>query len=377
MPRNNIINNSNSFRNLNHYSLNQHTNYPQPTFHQSHPHSNGHTSLFSSNFNNFNADGISWNAHNFQNATFTHDTTLKIPTTPTRSKSLSPSLRSVNQHPRMRHKQINNTAKNTSVIEVNNLNRALNTDINNNEIKKNQTGSSSLPMTKINEPAGTSYFLHEPSRKSPIVQSIQHNERSIINDRFVNQLNNRHSTNSDLAPKKFNSNENHYSSNQDMKLSQNVILKENANYFVPIESTNNALYESRKILVNENSKDPKVTKKSIPEVKLLTNEQKTFNSQDNSSQKINQNNMQNGVNANKHVHDNTPLQNSGKETSKKIDEEKSQETKAKLKNSNKDLLNAEKVEKKNLMIEEKKEDNYNNSSEEKHNSTFRMVLDAF
>jgi len=34
---------------------------------------------------------------------------LKIPTTPTRSKSLSPSLRDIIQHPRLRHKQINKT----------------------------------------------------------------------------------------------------------------------------------------------------------------------------------------------------------------------------------------------------------------------------
>jgi len=36
---------------------------------------------------------------------------LKIPTTPTRSKSLSPSLRGVIQHPRMRHKIQNNSLK--------------------------------------------------------------------------------------------------------------------------------------------------------------------------------------------------------------------------------------------------------------------------
>jgi hypothetical protein len=66
------------------------------------------------NSNSFNYS-INFNNHNNNNNDLVNDLNnsinLKIPTTPTRSKSLSPSLRGVIQHPRMRHKIQNNSLK--------------------------------------------------------------------------------------------------------------------------------------------------------------------------------------------------------------------------------------------------------------------------
>jgi hypothetical protein len=81
---------------LNHHSTFHHPNQPQQ--HNEHPR-NLHTT---SNYSHANSYLTSFNLHESAN--------LKLPTTPTRSKSLSPSLRDVIQHPRLRHKQQNKTS---------------------------------------------------------------------------------------------------------------------------------------------------------------------------------------------------------------------------------------------------------------------------
>ena len=61
-------------------------------------------------YNTDNSNSFNYSI-NFNNDLINDSINLKIPTTPTRSKSLSPSLRGVIQHPRMRHKIQNNSLK--------------------------------------------------------------------------------------------------------------------------------------------------------------------------------------------------------------------------------------------------------------------------
>lgn len=74
------------------------------------------------------------------------DSTLKIPTTPTRSKSLSPSLRFVNQPARLRHKQQN---KNSTTSEQNQF-LTKNNDKSRPENKKNSNSNENCCFQPIN-----------------------------------------------------------------------------------------------------------------------------------------------------------------------------------------------------------------------------------
>jgi len=71
-----------------------------------------------------------FNANNF------YHNELKIPTTPTRSKSLSPSLRSVIQPPRIRHKNLSSCNNNKNYIAT--------AAFNNNNNNENKISNSAL-----------------------------------------------------------------------------------------------------------------------------------------------------------------------------------------------------------------------------------------
>jgi hypothetical protein len=86
-----------NFASLNQLPNNHHHQQQQQHQHNQHQHNLQTTSNYLHQ-NNFLP---SFNSH--------ESASLKIPTTPTRSKSLSPSLRDVIQHPRLRHKQQNKT----------------------------------------------------------------------------------------------------------------------------------------------------------------------------------------------------------------------------------------------------------------------------
>lgn len=75
-----------------------------------------------------------------------HDSMLKIPTTPTRSKSLSPSLRFVNQPARLRHKQQN---KNSTNFEQNQF-LTTNNGIKRQEYIKNSVNNENFCFQPIN-----------------------------------------------------------------------------------------------------------------------------------------------------------------------------------------------------------------------------------
>ena len=68
--------------------------------------------FFHSNFN-----GSLNNNHNETIYQLNQDSSLKIPTTPTRSKSLSPSLRGIIQPPRMRHKNLTYSTLSNNVFK--------------------------------------------------------------------------------------------------------------------------------------------------------------------------------------------------------------------------------------------------------------------
>jgi hypothetical protein len=106
--RSNYLNEFFPDRQQNLHFTNQHLNNTF-NFYQ-HQHHHNHNSSFlpnnltfsnhQNNINNNNTNSVSYLAHHNET-----NSSLKIPTTPTRSKSLSPSLRSVVQPPRLRHKQ--------------------------------------------------------------------------------------------------------------------------------------------------------------------------------------------------------------------------------------------------------------------------------
>ena len=125
-----------------------------------HPYSNN-TSNFTSSSNNYNNNhpqihyGIS-NTYSLVEPSTPN--ALKIPTTPTRSKSLSPSLRTVVQPPRIRHKQnaVNaniSLAASTTSVSVNN--------------QKHQSVVEYLPKM-TNNPPTTSSFNHQHQIKNQV-----------------------------------------------------------------------------------------------------------------------------------------------------------------------------------------------------------------
>lgn len=93
---------------LKHSINNQYLN----NYHHVNGNNNHHNSLYSNHFFS-QSENHSLNPNNLS-LSINHDSSLKIPTTPTRSKSLSPSLRCVIQPPRLRHKQQNKTNTNNS-----------------------------------------------------------------------------------------------------------------------------------------------------------------------------------------------------------------------------------------------------------------------
>lgn len=164
------------------YLLSRHLNNNNNQFnghhHNHHLSSNHHNS--NQHFNNANHHAVDNHQTSFQISQINHDyLNLKIPTTPTRSKSLSPSLRSVIQPPRLRHKQqnkLNGTSSNS--IESNNNNNAasLNLNISSQNDAFSFKSLNSPNKLKLKAPNNDSPYHFEPIGQDSIKNSAKQNE---------------------------------------------------------------------------------------------------------------------------------------------------------------------------------------------------------